>query len=362
MSAKTLTGSEVGRELVKLAADAREQLILISPWVTRQAVDPLLRVRHKRRPRTRIVFRWPVQGTEAPLVDVGLLKELLRNRSVDLRYIRDSRSPLHAKLYVADGRQALIGSANLTGGGTGLGAGEPNREACVLVSQNQAAYEAADLADALLEESSPLTRAALRVLERWKAKQPTDWTKPDDPPPARDPVHDALVRAREAGTVLAFEHVLHGSGRYAYEITRKRRKTPVMVKARRSEARERADGHLHYHQEVHRSDYQNLILPRAQRTASSLLFVQTERTEDGELLVEDAPVVLVGLDELFHPHKGIVTRSWFTQKKTRRTSGVSLYEGKGGWRLRGSHSRREIVITARHRLDRPLVRGDRSKG
>ena len=363
MTTKILTGPQVGQALMRFAADARDQLVLISPWLSRRAVAPVLQARQKPHPKTSIVFRWPVSGTEAPLVDLALLKDLLRRRnsSVDLRYIRDSREPLHAKLYVTDGRQALIGSANLTGKGTGLGAGEPNREACVLVSKNKAADEAADLADGLLEESFPLTRAALKVLERWKAEQPADWSGPADPPPAGDPVHDALVRAREVGTILAFKHVGHGFGRYAYKITRKGRKTPVMVKARRSEASELADGRLHYHQEVHRSDYRNFTLPRAERTASALLFVQTERTEDGERLVEDAPVVLVGLDELFHPRQGIVTKSWF-RRNSRRTAGVGLYGDEKGWRLLGSHSRREIAIAAKHRLDRPLVRSDRSRG
>ena len=66
MTTKILTGPQVGQALMRFAADARDQLVLISPWLSRRAVAPAERgparalgasKRHKPR-------EWPRSGVQ----------------------------------------------------------------------------------------------------------------------------------------------------------------------------------------------------------------------------------------------------------------------------------------------------------
>jgi len=101
-----------GGERVRALFKGAERIIIVSPFVTRAGVDPLLEVLSPGAVVT-LYTRWRADEVAAGVSDTGVLTRLGPSGRVLL-------SPLlHAKVYLRPGRAALVGSANLTA--TGLG-------------------------------------------------------------------------------------------------------------------------------------------------------------------------------------------------------------------------------------------------
>jgi hypothetical protein len=121
----------LGNRLEALCADAKQELILVAPFMKVNTLRRLLsRVSHHI--NVKCVTRWRPDEIAAGVSDLNVWT-LLKERPNTSLWLR---SDLHAKYYRADAR-CLIGSANLTD--TALGwSPHPNLELLLPISQNQA--------------------------------------------------------------------------------------------------------------------------------------------------------------------------------------------------------------------------------
>jgi hypothetical protein len=88
------------------AAQCREQLRIVCPFVTQRALQHLLEPTPG---RCRLITRFSLADWAAGVSDPLALQWLIE-RGGEIRGVRD----LHTKLYVFDGEAAILGSANLT--------------------------------------------------------------------------------------------------------------------------------------------------------------------------------------------------------------------------------------------------------
>ncbi len=144
MTARYVTQDGVEREARELVRGATATLDVAAPWIEPYPVQRLLgealpRVRAGEL-AVRVVYRVAEEG-DLRITDLAAL-ETLAAEGVLVRYSRR----LHAKLVVADGRRALVGSQNLTrraGYGYRERPGWRNEEGAILVEDEPAAHEAA---------------------------------------------------------------------------------------------------------------------------------------------------------------------------------------------------------------------------
>lgn len=140
MTASYLTQDEVERQARELVRRAARTLDVASPWVEafpleRVLGDALPRVRAGEL-RVRLVYR-VAEESDLRITDLSAL-EALAEAGVEVRYSRR----LHAKLVIADGTRALVGSSNLTRrGGYGYQSRPEwrNEEGGVLLEESEAA-------------------------------------------------------------------------------------------------------------------------------------------------------------------------------------------------------------------------------
>jgi hypothetical protein len=102
------------RLLDTLLKGARNQLELVSPFVTRDGLRPHL-WNQIRAPTIELTTRISAVEWAAGTCDIEAIVDFARKVSGDVRL--HSLPNLHAKVYAADGNSALVGSANLTAGG-----------------------------------------------------------------------------------------------------------------------------------------------------------------------------------------------------------------------------------------------------
>jgi hypothetical protein len=108
---------DLGEAILASLADAKEQAVLVAPFISRLAFDHLMKATPEAA-AVEVITRWRVDEVAAGVSDTSILdyEELRVGFSVWLLPM------LHAKLYLVDGQVAFVGSANLTGLGLGFNA------------------------------------------------------------------------------------------------------------------------------------------------------------------------------------------------------------------------------------------------
>jgi hypothetical protein len=165
VSARYVTQDRVEREARAVAREAERTLDIASPWIEAFPVERLLgevlpRVRSGAL-RVRLVYR-VAEESDLRITDLSAL-EALADAGVEIRYARR----LHAKLLIADGRRALIGSSNLTRrGGYGYQTRPEwrNEEGSVLLDGEQGAADAADHFEAIWAAADEILPELLGVV------------------------------------------------------------------------------------------------------------------------------------------------------------------------------------------------------
>ena len=125
-----------------LLSSATDEALVVTPFISTPGIDFLLQALSHHRPKLKLLVNASARNSCArscdPAALSGLLKDYLGVEVVSL-------PELHAKAYVADGRQAIVTSANLTAGGLwrnyeyGVRVQEPRTVAAIL--QDLAEYE-----------------------------------------------------------------------------------------------------------------------------------------------------------------------------------------------------------------------------
>jgi hypothetical protein len=111
----------IGDQLLSMVSDARDEVLLIAPFIKVATLDRLMRVLPQR-PLLRVVTRWRLDEVAAGASDLEVWPLINERPHAELWL----QPVLHAKYYRVDHR-VLLGSANLTGGALGWGA-NPNLE------------------------------------------------------------------------------------------------------------------------------------------------------------------------------------------------------------------------------------------
>jgi len=114
---------------MKLCSGARDDLMLVAPYIKRPILAQLLAAT-KSSVSVQVVTRWLPQDIRAGVTDIEVW-DVVKGRSDSCLRLRQD---LHAKYYRADDH-CLVGSANLTGAALGLSAA-PNLEVLIGVKAN----------------------------------------------------------------------------------------------------------------------------------------------------------------------------------------------------------------------------------
>lgn len=124
-----LTDRHIPRAVTRLIAEAKEELLIVSPWIA--GVDSLVEqlVGSSKGVRIRIVTRKPEAGDD----EHRRTLHLLNHPGLDFQFSRH----VHAKMIIRDGQEAIIGSANLVS--TSL---DRNQEAAVLTTEENVVTDA----------------------------------------------------------------------------------------------------------------------------------------------------------------------------------------------------------------------------
>ncbi|MCA9493090.1 MAG: hypothetical protein KC621_24335, partial [Myxococcales bacterium] len=204
---------------------ARKRVWVVSPWVSGNMVDSLLHGARAAPPLDlRLVFRWPCDATEAPLVHPDALGRWIQAGG-RVECVTGARR-LHAKTFLVDDDWAMVGSGNLTDSGMGLhGSGLGNRELAVELRGAQVQEVDRWMRDLPVQDIQPTD---LQTLSTWKAawNEVESKARPPSPPPLR-PGNQGGVDA----SLSASEHVrmtlhrlgvparkLQGLGRNSWEV------------------------------------------------------------------------------------------------------------------------------------------------
>ena len=121
--------------LKKLLSCAIDSVWISSPYVTCEAVDSITSVLNASGSavKLRVVFAWPDGEICRAYLDPAALKKLMGRPNTVVEYVHPRPNNLHAKVYLIDGKTALVTSANLTGKGIGTKTDEANSEAGVVI-------------------------------------------------------------------------------------------------------------------------------------------------------------------------------------------------------------------------------------
>jgi len=181
-------------EVNRLASEAKESLFVVSPFVTGVAKDIFNAARKTQR---RLLTRLNPQDLAAGASDAAVLRDLFLD-GVQVKTLRG----LHAKVYMADGAEAIVTSANLTTHGLSLDSYEygihVTRSECPqLFDEMEALWSGQQVS-----LTAGKIEAAARAAKEFKAKQPKSSEKApaDESEPQRHDGTDGL-RIRTTGVV-----------------------------------------------------------------------------------------------------------------------------------------------------------------
>jgi hypothetical protein len=161
---------------------ARHELVLVAPFIKQVVLRRLLDAIPPSVP-VRVVTRWLPQDIASGVCDLEIWDEVVARPGTGLWV----RSDLHAKFYRADG-DCLVGSANITGAGLGLG-DAPNLELLVPVRAGAEGVEGFEEelfsgAIAVDEDLVAATRALVDQLPKFLAVEAAGTAEPSSPAPA----------------------------------------------------------------------------------------------------------------------------------------------------------------------------------
>ena len=189
--------------LLQLARSATERFRVVSPWVIGE--DQLRKVLEAvpKDVDAEVTMRWPVNNGDARLFDRKAM-DLLEVRCGDDVYMVPPEKPLHAKVYIADDRVALVTSANLTGHGFPEG-GTGNQEVGILTHDPGAIAELVRWLEADLERFS--VKEKLTATEWKAAKDEWEVAKAEWPKPAALATSDYLTNELARTRLLIAERL-----------------------------------------------------------------------------------------------------------------------------------------------------------
>lgn len=173
-------------EVKRLASKARESLFVVSPFVTDVAKEIFNAARNSQR---RLLTRLNPQDFAAGASDAAVLRDLVLD-GVQVKTLLG----LHAKVYVADGAEAVVTSANLTTHGLS----RDSYECGIHVTRSECPHLFDEMEALWRRQRAFLTaeriEAAARAAEEFKTKQPKSSEKAltDESEPQRHDSGDGL--------------------------------------------------------------------------------------------------------------------------------------------------------------------------
>lgn len=274
-----------------LAGQAHDGLCVVSPWVSRASVEALVDASPN---GVRLLVRWPRDGSELPLVAGAQLRSLREMAKLELRYV-DFSEQLHAKVYLCDASEALVGSANLTASGTGLGeGGSPNLEVGVLVD-GDAAEELASWFHGRWEQSHPFSDAELALLEEWTAGGDEDPPPPHPPSSRKELALQAMRRLEARGVVEPGWKPQLGFDKAAFLVRMPGAKSDTVVRVHFSTPDKTKTEQTSFHFGFYGSDI--TYARKSPLRASRVVMVPLE--EDGNHISNEAPILVIPLNSVF---------------------------------------------------------------
>ncbi|WP_185903716.1 DUF4357 domain-containing protein [Hathewaya massiliensis] len=103
--------NSIGEELKQLISDAQDEIIIVAPYISKNPIINIIDVLDGI--KIRILTRLSLDDFISSSSDINILNKLIKNPNIEVRYY----SNLHAKIYVIDGKKAVITSANFTQNG-----------------------------------------------------------------------------------------------------------------------------------------------------------------------------------------------------------------------------------------------------
>jgi hypothetical protein len=166
-------------ELQTFAAEARNRVLIATPWIKYSAAQLLLQsLPPSRNIVVQLIARFEIDDFLSGSSDLHLFYPALP-AGVDFR-IRMLRN-LHAKMFIRDTRCAIVGSANLTEGGLFL-----NQEALILSQDITVVSQACDLFEQWWQQSAELPSEYFKSIhQQIEAKFPSEGDEPDRPTKGR---------------------------------------------------------------------------------------------------------------------------------------------------------------------------------
>lgn len=143
-------------ELQRLCASARTELIIVSPWIKKAAVDKYIVGQvGTRTPKYLVLMRGDIADFLSGSSDISAVEQLLE-MGADIRLV----SNLHAKIYIVDRVRAIITSSNLTPSGF-----EDNVELGVFVEQSEEIARLIQTIQEWFNQSKPVTDKWLLLMK-----------------------------------------------------------------------------------------------------------------------------------------------------------------------------------------------------
>lgn len=279
--------------LTDLARNAEDELCIASPWVGFAAVRSLVQMTPG---RVRLLVRWPQVASERHLVQGADLRALRDLAGLELRCL-DER--LHAKVYIRDASQALVGSGNLTCSATGLPdhSGAQNIEIGLLTKGDEV-VELVEWFNGQWGLGDELSETHLRVLEDWFAIEVDQGAVPPPPPPPRVAPTKALAteamrRLEAQGVVEPGWQPQSGFDKAAFKVRMAGAQADTVLRVHFSTAR--AEGESSFHFGFYASDIS--YARKKGLRASRVVMVPLDA--DRLHISDDAPLAVVPVNSVF---------------------------------------------------------------
>lgn len=268
---------------------------ICSPWLSTAPVEQLLSAL----PPTsslRVVFRWPQSASDLVPLSMDGLKALLvaRDARPDQIGVEWVDEPLHAKVYLVDER-ALVTSANLTGAGFGLHSAKRTNIEVGVWAESDDVGVLRDWFDGL--NSRRLELGHLDTLMLTKRQLPATTLEAPPAPassmPGASPIEEALRRGQQ---LAVFRDPTRESFQGLHHVYRlgvrgfRGRLWKFSVSAS-------DDDGLHF------DTRPSHLVSTGRRRLTGLVFVPDHR-------LSNTPIVIVPIDELYHPRHGLRRGAW----------------------------------------------------
>jgi len=271
--------------------DAKKAVEIVSAWTSRSALSKVLEKRSGG-VAVNVIFRWPKKLDEVIAVGAEAILEARGTPNLHFHFIER----LHAKVYLIDGKHALVTSANLTRRGLGEGY-SPNVELGVVLPDSEVP-RLRDWIQRQRAQARPLDDVAAKKLE--EALQAAKQARKRVPELMNDIVEPPTPQADPAGIMRylyevgwLFSHRKLRT-RTIFEVTPADGIGPFVVRINRSG---KSAGKVSYGFELEKEDILVHLRRRKGQTppVSAVLHCPTE---GGKLIPNTAPPVLVFFDEL----------------------------------------------------------------